>query len=81
MFQSREDDNNNDEDSECFSNSVEMLEELDKINFICSCVVDAAEGGGSVLIPIGRLGIILQLLEVISQALEASKLKVLYPFY
>ncbi|CAA6662092.1 unnamed protein product [Spirodela intermedia] len=50
-----------------------------KINFISSCVVETAKGGGSVLIPIGRLGIILQLLEVISQALEALELKV--PMY
>ncbi|XP_078445355.1 integrator complex subunit isoform X2 [Wolffia australiana] len=69
---SREDDENLDE-------GRELLEELDKINFICCSAVDATRRGGSVLIPIGRIGIILQLLESISQALEAAQLKV--PMY
>ena len=57
--------------------SDDTTEEINKINFICSSVVDSLRGGGSVLIPIGRLGIVLVLLEQISQALEASNLKVL----
>ncbi|KAL5543705.1 hypothetical protein UlMin_007489 [Ulmus minor] len=54
-------------------------EEREKLAFVCSCAIDAVKTGGSVLIPINRLGIILQLLEQISAALESSNLKV--PIY
>ncbi|XP_058107040.1 uncharacterized protein LOC131250767 [Magnolia sinica] len=54
----------------------ESSEEMEKISFICSCVVNAAREGGSVLIPIGRLGIVLQLLEQISLSLQSLNLKV-----
>ncbi|XP_030477232.1 uncharacterized protein LOC115694254 [Syzygium oleosum] len=71
------------EDSSTSSDLEELLlhadessEETDKLNFICSCAVDAVKAGGSVLIPIGRLGIILQLLEQISICLESSHNKV-----
>nr|DAD43115.1 TPA_asm: hypothetical protein HUJ06_001345 [Nelumbo nucifera] len=47
---------------------------LDKLDFICSCAIDSVEEGGPVLVPIGCLGIILQLLEQISQSLESSNL-------
>uniref|UniRef100_A0A1D1XDH8 Integrator complex subunit 9 n=1 Tax=Anthurium amnicola TaxID=1678845 RepID=A0A1D1XDH8_9ARAE len=76
----REDYNNNEEASKYFIGNIDMSEEeMDKINFICSCVMDTVKREGSVLIPIGRLGIILELLEKISWFLESSELKV--PIY
>ncbi|XP_074368940.1 uncharacterized protein LOC141708970 [Apium graveolens] len=50
-------------------------EEEEKLGFLCSCSIDSLEAGGSVIIPIGRLGIILQLLEQIADSLEASNIK------
>lgn len=58
-------------------NSNELTEEMDKLSFICSCAINCVQGGGSVLIPLSRLGIILQLLEQMSLFLESSCLKVL----
>ncbi|CAN6567158.1 unnamed protein product [Malus baccata var. baccata] len=60
-------------------NIDDSLEERDKLTFICSCVIDSVKAGGSVLIPISRLGIILQLLEQISSSLDVLNLKV--PMY
>ncbi|VVA28907.1 PREDICTED: integrator complex subunit [Prunus dulcis] len=60
-------------------NVDEGLEERDKLAFICSCVIDSVKAGGSVLIPISRLGIVLLLLEHISTSLDVSTLKV--PMY
>ncbi|KAI4382962.1 hypothetical protein MLD38_008850 [Melastoma candidum] len=54
-------------------------EEEERLNFICSCITRATEAGGSVLIPIGRLGIILQLLEQLSVCSEFTSSKV--PMY
>ncbi|KAJ0978853.1 hypothetical protein J5N97_014327 [Dioscorea zingiberensis] len=54
----------------------ENLEESDRIAFICSCVLDSLKEGGSVLIPIGRIGIVLLLLEKIWQFLESSNMMV-----
>ncbi|CAM8932568.1 unnamed protein product [Rhodiola kirilowii] len=54
-------------------------EEIEKVAFICSCIVESVRFGGSVLIPIGRLGHILLLLEQISTFLESSDIKV--PIY
>ncbi|KAK4413610.1 hypothetical protein Salat_2773700 [Sesamum alatum] len=51
----------------------EYLEEMEKLNFICSCSVDCIKAGGSVLIPIARLGIILQLLERFALDLASEK--------
>ena len=51
------------------------------MNFICSCMVDTIRSGGSALVPIGRIGVMLQLLEEISQALEALELKVYFYLY
>ena len=69
---------NNDREgpAELLLSTSESLEEMEKLNFICSCIIDSVKAGGSVLIPIGRLGTILQLLELISLSLEASSLKV-----
>ncbi|KAL6532569.1 hypothetical protein OROHE_013991 [Orobanche hederae] len=57
-------------------NDDEYLEEMEKLDFICSCSVDSIKAGGSILIPIGRLGIMLQLLERFALVLESEKIKV-----
>lgn len=54
----------------------ENLEEREKLAFLCSCAIDSVKAGGSVIIPINRLGIVLQLLEQISALLDSSNLKV-----
>ncbi|XP_076907742.1 uncharacterized protein LOC143564313 [Bidens hawaiensis] len=54
----------------------ESSEEMEKLNFICSCCMDSVKAGGSVLIPIGRLGIILQLLELFDSHIKSSDIKV-----
>lgn len=56
--------------------SDEYLEEMDKLDFICSCSMDSIKAGGSVLIPIGRLGVILQLLERFALHLASENMKV-----
>ena len=65
---------------------AETVEESEKLYFICSCAIQSVESGGSVLIPINRLGVNLQLLEQISASLDYSDLKVsklfsILPFY
>ncbi|KAM5551892.1 integrator complex subunit 9 [Rosa sericea] len=55
------------------------MEENQKLAFLSSHVIDSVKAGGSVLIPVGRLGIVLQLLEQISASLDVSDLKV--PIY
>ncbi|XP_039787588.1 integrator complex subunit 9 homolog [Panicum virgatum] len=57
-------------------NSDDITEEVERISFICSCIISAIKSGGSVLIPIGRLGVILLLLELISETLHSSSIKV-----
>lgn len=54
----------------------DVAEEADKLSFLSSCSIDSIKAGGSVIIPIGRLGIILQLLEQIADSLEAANNKV-----
>ncbi|KAL8542160.1 hypothetical protein ACS0TY_003136 [Phlomoides rotata] len=54
----------------------EYLEEMDKLDFICSCSMDSVKAGGSVLIPIGHIGIILQLLERFALHLASENMKV-----
>ncbi|XP_021750682.1 integrator complex subunit 9-like [Chenopodium quinoa] len=51
-------------------------EEEQKLEFICSYAIDSLKAGGSVLIPIGRIGVVLQLLEQISVSEELLNLKV-----
>ncbi|KAL9152175.1 hypothetical protein ABFS82_11G103000 [Erythranthe guttata] len=53
----------------------EYTEEMEKLNFICSSSIDFIKAGGSVLIPIGRHGIVLQLLEQLAVALENENMK------
>ncbi|XP_059652788.1 uncharacterized protein LOC132299915 [Cornus florida] len=62
--------------TESLLNTDESLEEMEKLAFICSCAMDSVKAGGSVLIPIGRPGIFLQLLEQMSFSLESLTLKV-----
>ncbi|KAG2602772.1 integrator complex subunit 9 homolog isoform X1 [Panicum virgatum] len=57
-------------------NSDDITEEIERISFICSCIISAIKSGGSVLIPIGRLGVILLLLELLSETLHSSSIKV-----
>ncbi|CAA0809361.1 Unknown protein [Striga hermonthica] len=57
-------------------NDDEYLEEMEKLDFICSCSVDSIKAGGSVLIPIGRLGVILQLLDRFALNLSSANMKV-----
>ncbi|KAG9444988.1 hypothetical protein H6P81_016328 [Aristolochia fimbriata] len=59
--------------------SDEGSEEVDKLAFISSCIVNTVEQGGSAMIPIGQLGVILLLVEQISLSLEALNLKI--PIY
>ncbi|XP_043721024.1 uncharacterized protein LOC122668538 [Telopea speciosissima] len=71
---------NNDNDGKNFIQSLigteEYSEEMDKLAFICSYAIDSVTQGGYVLVPIGRLGIVLQLLEQISQSLASANLNV-----
>ncbi|KAG5229440.1 integrator complex [Salix suchowensis] len=57
----------------------QLPEEREKVAFICSCAVDSVKAGGSVIIPLNQLGIVLQLLEQIPVYLESSAMKV--PIY
>lgn len=57
-------------------NTEDSLEEMEKLEFICSCAAESADAGGSTLITITRIGIVLQLLELMSNSLESSSLKV-----
>jgi integrator complex subunit 9 len=57
-------------------NSDENLEEKEKLVFICSCAIECVKDGGSVLVPINRLGTVLQLLEEMTTLLEASAMEV-----
>lgn len=68
--------NDGDELMKLLVNTDEKREEMDKLDFICSCAVNSIQGGGSVLIPLSRLGIVTQLLEQMSLFLESSNLKV-----
>ncbi|XP_073123404.1 uncharacterized protein [Henckelia pumila] len=65
--------------SDMFHSVSESSEELERLDFICSCSMDSVTAGGSVLIPIGRLAIILQLLERFSLGLESENTKI--PIY
>ncbi|XP_028111729.1 integrator complex subunit 9 isoform X3 [Camellia sinensis] len=71
-----DDSDTQDVNTESLLNTDENLEETEKLAFISSCAIDSVKAGGSVLFPIGRLGIVLQLLENISSDLESLNLKV-----
>ncbi|KAM3334650.1 hypothetical protein ACQJBY_029220 [Aegilops geniculata] len=72
---SRDDGVDEDEYVQCLSKNDDIAEEIERISFICSCISDAIKSGGSVLIPIGRLGVILLILEHISETLFSSDMK------
>ncbi|KAG1371128.1 integrator complex subunit 9 [Cocos nucifera] len=48
----RTDYDNEDEIGRCLGGTDENLEEIDKISFICSCILDSLQMGGSALIPV-----------------------------
>uniref|UniRef100_A0A1J3F0D0 Integrator complex subunit 9 n=1 Tax=Noccaea caerulescens TaxID=107243 RepID=A0A1J3F0D0_NOCCA len=67
----------NDEDlAASLLDNEESLEEVEKLAFVCSCAIESADAGGSTLITITRIGIVLQLLELMSNSIESSSLKV-----
>ncbi|KAL0375524.1 UNVERIFIED_CONTAM: hypothetical protein Scaly_0670000 [Sesamum calycinum] len=66
----------NSEGHDTLLNDDEYLEEMEKLNFICSCSVDCIKAGGSVLIPISRIGITLQLLERFALDLASENMRV-----
>ncbi|XP_052193113.1 uncharacterized protein LOC127801764 [Diospyros lotus] len=72
----RDDSKNQDIVAGLLLDNDENLEELEKLAFISSCAIDSVKARGSVLIPMGRLGILLQLLENISCSLDSLNLKV-----
>ncbi|XP_027179999.1 integrator complex subunit 9 homolog isoform X2 [Coffea eugenioides] len=76
-FSSKDDDEES--YTEFLQNEDKFAEELEKLAFLCSCSLDSVKAGGSVLIPIARLGVLLQLLECITLSLQSSDLKV--PIY
>ncbi|CAI0410117.1 unnamed protein product [Linum tenue] len=51
--------------------STDEILEKEKMDFICSCILQSVQAGGSVVIPYNRLGILLQLLEMIPVLLES----------
>ncbi|KAF7123562.1 hypothetical protein RHSIM_Rhsim12G0031700 [Rhododendron simsii] len=59
--------------TESLLNTDDSFEEMEKLAFISSCIIDSVKAGGSVLIPIGQLGNVLQHLECISCALRVIK--------
>lgn len=65
----------NSEGHDTLLNDEEYLEEMEKLNFICSCSVDCIKAGGSVLIPIARIGITLQLLERFAVNLASENMR------
>ncbi|KAK3223792.1 hypothetical protein Dsin_010817 [Dipteronia sinensis] len=69
------DNNNWEELTKSLSNNDGSSEEREKLSFICSCAIDSVKSGGSVLIPIDRIGVLLQLLEQISIFLKSSGLE------
>ncbi|GKU91295.1 hypothetical protein SLEP1_g5194 [Rubroshorea leprosula] len=72
----REEDNHWQEAAATLLKNDGTSEEAEKLAFICTCSIDSVKAGGSVLIAIDRLGILLQLLEQLSIFLESSTLSV-----
>jgi integrator complex subunit 9 len=66
-----------DENVQILCKNDDIAEEIERISFICSCIIDATKSGGSVLVPTGRLGVILLILELISETLHSSDMKVI----
>ncbi|KAF0913382.1 hypothetical protein E2562_022174 [Oryza meyeriana var. granulata] len=72
----RDDGIDEDENIKYLCSNDDITEEIERISFISSCITDAINSGGSVLIPIGRLGVVLLLLEHMSETLHSSNMKV-----
>ena len=72
----RNEENDGQEWAESVLHVDDYTEETQKLAFLSSHVIESVKAGGSVLIPVGRLGIVLQLLEQISALLDVSNLKV-----
>lgn len=78
MFKSSRDDGaDEDENVQILCKNDDIAEESERISFIYSCIIDAIKSGGSVLVPIGRLGIILLILEHIYENLKSFDMKVI----
>lgn len=77
----RDDGMDEDETIKFLCSNDDIAEEIERISFICSCIIDAINSGGSVLIPIGRIGIILLLLEHMSETLHSSNMKSQVPIF
>ncbi|KAF3665427.1 putative RING-box protein 1a-like [Capsicum annuum] len=60
---------------ESWIDSSEYTREMETVSSICSCALETISDGGSVLIAIGRPGVMLQLLEDMSLSLDSSNLK------
>ncbi|KAJ4810057.1 Integrator complex subunit 9 [Rhynchospora pubera] len=58
------------------SGNDELEAENEKMHFICSCIVDSVKKGGSALIPSGRFGVVLPLLEHICNLFDSLNMKV-----
>ncbi|KAH9299596.1 hypothetical protein KI387_031278, partial [Taxus chinensis] len=61
--------------------SCETSLEREKFGLICGSTIKAIKAGGSVLIPISRMGYILQLVEEVSLALQSADLRQVPIFY
>ncbi|KAK1669082.1 hypothetical protein QYE76_057241 [Lolium multiflorum] len=73
---SRDDGVGEDENVQILCKNDDIAEEIERISFICSSIIDAIKSGGSVLVPIERLGVILLILELISETLHSFDVKV-----
>ncbi|KAF3786838.1 Integrator complex subunit 9 [Nymphaea thermarum] len=71
----RPDDNTCSDSLDYLFNTNEGSKEMDKLSFICSCAIGSLQSGGSVLISIGRVGVLLQLIEQMQLYLESSGIK------
>ncbi|KAM0923024.1 hypothetical protein ACQ4PT_005796 [Festuca glaucescens] len=73
---SRDDGVGEDENVQILCKKDDIADEIERISFICSSIIDAIKSGGSVLVPIGRLGVILLILELISETVHSFDRKV-----
>ncbi|XP_031475428.1 uncharacterized protein LOC116247386 isoform X2 [Nymphaea colorata] len=71
----RLDDNTCSDSLDYLFDTNEGSKEMDKLSFICSCAIGSLQSGGSVLISIGRVGVLLQLIEQMQLYLESSGIK------
>jgi integrator complex subunit 9 len=74
---SRDDVVGEDENVQTLCKNDDIAEEIERISFICSSIIDVIKSGGSVLVPIERLGVILLILELMSETLHSFDVKVI----